>query len=254
MSCSALVAAADGATAASFSICGFLLLPGAAAERFRFSVQEFVVRITSVKSPATGEQLGPREEGCVFFWRRTGAVFLYVCVRVSLFFFFFFLLSRLRRLTTGRDGGWIAAHHSLQLCFLCSAPLRAWNLCKRVRVSTGRSQKTRWRSREVRTIPGYMFRRVVYSQSRAPTPHTYTHTLLCLFSVVSVSLLPFRLMAPSNQFDPFHLEFFVVVKPCLPRPCLAGTDGCRCAGCGAPTRDSFHTKVLQDTWHNACLQ
>lgn len=33
-----------------------------------------------------------------------------------------------------------------------------------------------------------------------------------------------------------------------------GGGGGRCAGCGAPIRDSFHTKVLQDTWHNACLQ
>lgn len=79
MSCSALVTATDGATAASFSICGFLLLPGAAAERFRFSVQEFVVRITSVKSPATGEQLGPREEECVFFGGELGP---YFCVFV----------------------------------------------------------------------------------------------------------------------------------------------------------------------------
>lgn len=100
MRCSALVAAADGATAASFSICGFLLLPGAAVERFRFSVQEFVVRITSVKSPATGEQLGPEKEECVFFGGVVEPYFLYVCVRVSLF-----LLSRRRRLTTGRDGG-----------------------------------------------------------------------------------------------------------------------------------------------------
>ncbi|XP_056274588.1 LIM domain kinase 2 isoform X2 [Pseudoliparis swirei] len=27
-----------------------------------------------------------------------------------------------------------------------------------------------------------------------------------------------------------------------------------CAGCGGEIQDSFHTKVLQDTWHNACFQ
>lgn len=94
-----------------------------------------------------------------------------------------------------------------------------------MRVSTGRSRKSRWRSREVRTIPGYMFRRVVYSQSRALPPSPLSllslRRFLCLFAVVSVSLLHFRLMAPSNQFDPFHLEFVVVVvvvKACLPSP------------------------------------
>uniref|UniRef100_A0A8C3AM21 LIM domain kinase 2 n=1 Tax=Cyclopterus lumpus TaxID=8103 RepID=A0A8C3AM21_CYCLU len=33
-----------------------------------------------------------------------------------------------------------------------------------------------------------------------------------------------------------------------------GTDTCYCAGCGGEIQDSFHTKVLQDTWHNACFQ
>ncbi|XP_056140826.1 LIM domain kinase 2 [Lampris incognitus] len=34
----------------------------------------------------------------------------------------------------------------------------------------------------------------------------------------------------------------------------AGTDGHHCAGCGGRIQDSFHMKVLQDTWHNACFQ
>ncbi|KAA8592248.1 hypothetical protein FQN60_017703 [Etheostoma spectabile] len=33
-----------------------------------------------------------------------------------------------------------------------------------------------------------------------------------------------------------------------------GTDNCYCAGCGGEIQDSFHLKVLQDTWHNACFQ
>ncbi|XP_038558675.1 LIM domain kinase 2 [Micropterus salmoides] len=33
-----------------------------------------------------------------------------------------------------------------------------------------------------------------------------------------------------------------------------GTDECYCAGCGGKIQDSFHMKVLQDTWHNACFQ
>ncbi|KAF1389144.1 hypothetical protein PFLUV_G00070410 [Perca fluviatilis] len=33
-----------------------------------------------------------------------------------------------------------------------------------------------------------------------------------------------------------------------------GTDHCYCAGCGGEIQDSFHMKVLQDTWHNACFQ
>ncbi|GLD53973.1 LIM domain kinase 2, partial [Lates japonicus] len=33
-----------------------------------------------------------------------------------------------------------------------------------------------------------------------------------------------------------------------------GTDICYCAGCGEKIQDSFHMKVLQDIWHNACFQ
>ncbi|XP_031712319.1 LIM domain kinase 2 [Anarrhichthys ocellatus] len=33
-----------------------------------------------------------------------------------------------------------------------------------------------------------------------------------------------------------------------------GTDHCYCAGCGGDIQDSFHMKVLQDTWHTACFQ
>ncbi|KAM6945288.1 LIM domain kinase 2 [Lycodopsis pacificus] len=33
-----------------------------------------------------------------------------------------------------------------------------------------------------------------------------------------------------------------------------GTDHCYCAGCGGEIQDSFHMKVLQDTWHTACFQ
>nr|XP_020450047.1 LIM domain kinase 2 [Monopterus albus] len=33
-----------------------------------------------------------------------------------------------------------------------------------------------------------------------------------------------------------------------------GTDSCCCAGCGGEIRDSYHMKVLQDTWHNSCFQ
>ncbi|XP_072289760.1 LIM domain kinase 2 [Eucyclogobius newberryi] len=33
-----------------------------------------------------------------------------------------------------------------------------------------------------------------------------------------------------------------------------GNDECDCAGCGEKIQDSFHMKVLQDTWHNACFQ
>uniref|UniRef100_A0A7N6FHV6 LIM domain kinase 2 n=1 Tax=Anabas testudineus TaxID=64144 RepID=A0A7N6FHV6_ANATE len=32
-----------------------------------------------------------------------------------------------------------------------------------------------------------------------------------------------------------------------------GTDNCYCVGCGGKIQDSFHIKVLQDTWHNACF-
>ncbi|KAM3868087.1 LIM domain kinase 2 [Diretmus argenteus] len=35
---------------------------------------------------------------------------------------------------------------------------------------------------------------------------------------------------------------------------LEGTDGHHCAGCGGRIQDSFHTKVLQDTWHHSCFQ
>ncbi|KAF7665532.1 hypothetical protein LDENG_00140220 [Lucifuga dentata] len=35
---------------------------------------------------------------------------------------------------------------------------------------------------------------------------------------------------------------------------LKGTDECFCAGCGGKIQDSFHMKVVQDTWHNACFQ
>uniref|UniRef100_A0AAQ5YJG2 LIM domain kinase 2 n=1 Tax=Amphiprion ocellaris TaxID=80972 RepID=A0AAQ5YJG2_AMPOC len=31
-------------------------------------------------------------------------------------------------------------------------------------------------------------------------------------------------------------------------------DNCYCAGCGGKIQDSFHMKVLQDTWHNDCFQ
>ncbi|XP_054630375.1 LIM domain kinase 2 isoform X1 [Dunckerocampus dactyliophorus] len=33
-----------------------------------------------------------------------------------------------------------------------------------------------------------------------------------------------------------------------------GTDDRYCAGCGARVQESFHMKVLQDTWHSACFQ
>ncbi|XP_029296632.1 LIM domain kinase 2 [Cottoperca gobio] len=34
-----------------------------------------------------------------------------------------------------------------------------------------------------------------------------------------------------------------------------GTNNCvYCAGCGGGIQDSFHMKVLQDTWHNSCFQ
>ncbi|KAM4616132.1 LIM domain kinase 2 [Polymixia lowei] len=35
---------------------------------------------------------------------------------------------------------------------------------------------------------------------------------------------------------------------------LEGTDAHHCAGCGGSIQDSFHKKVLQDTWHNDCFQ
>ncbi|XP_054466691.1 LIM domain kinase 2 [Anoplopoma fimbria] len=35
---------------------------------------------------------------------------------------------------------------------------------------------------------------------------------------------------------------------------LKGTANCYCAGCGGEIQDSFHMKVLHDTWHNACFQ
>ncbi|XP_076006899.1 LIM domain kinase 2 [Genypterus blacodes] len=33
-----------------------------------------------------------------------------------------------------------------------------------------------------------------------------------------------------------------------------GTEECLCAGCGGQIQDSFHMKVVQDTWHSACFQ
>ncbi|KAG7244078.1 hypothetical protein INR49_006240 [Caranx melampygus] len=33
-----------------------------------------------------------------------------------------------------------------------------------------------------------------------------------------------------------------------------GTEHCYCAGCGGKIQDSFHMKVFQDIWHNACFQ
>ncbi|KAM6965238.1 LIM domain kinase 2 [Aplochiton taeniatus] len=35
---------------------------------------------------------------------------------------------------------------------------------------------------------------------------------------------------------------------------LHDTDERHCAGCGGRIQDSFHVKVLQDTWHNSCFQ